>query len=127
MTVPDDARPRRVAARLAALSSGRGRLEAFSDGVMAIAITLLILDVKVPLAEEGRLAHDLAHQWPSYAAYVVTFLVIGIIWVNHHVLFERAAAVTRPIFYLNIFLLMGVAFLPFPTALLAEYLREAQN
>ena len=110
---------------LPGLSSGR--VEAFSDGVMAIAITLLILDVKVPVAGEGDLASKLAHQWPSYAAYAVTFLIIGIIWVNHHFLFDRVRAVTRAVLYLNILLLMGVAFLPFPTALLAEYLREDQN
>jgi uncharacterized membrane protein len=110
---------------LPGLSSGR--VEAFSDGVMAIAITLLILDVRVPVAEEGDLARALAHQWPSYAAYAVTFLIIGIMWVNHHFLFDRVRAVTRPLLYLNIGLLMGIAFLPFPTALLAEYLREDAN
>ena len=65
------------------------RVEAFSDGVLAIAITLLILDVKVPVAEEGDLAAKLAHQWPSYTAYALTFLVIGIMWVNHHYLFDQ--------------------------------------
>ena len=114
-----------MSAQLPGLSSGR--VEAFSDGVMAIAITLLILDVRVPVAEEGDLASKLAHQWPSYASYAVTFLIIGIIWVNHHFLFDRVRAVTRAVLYLNILLLMGVAFLPFPTALLAEYLREDQN
>ena len=104
-----------------------GRVEAFSDGVMAIAITLLILDVKVPLAAEGELTSKLAHQWPSYAAYAVTFLIIGIMWVNHHFMFDRVRAVTRSLLYLNILLLMGIAFLPFPTALLAEYLREDAN
>jgi uncharacterized membrane protein len=107
---------------------GRGRLEAFSDGVMAIAITLLILDVKVPLVEADQsLAAALGHQWPSYAAYVLTFFVIGIMWVNHHYLFDRVETVTRPLLFLNIFLLMSVAALPFPTALLAEYLRQPDN
>ena len=104
-----------------------GRLEAFSDGVLAIAITLLILEVKVPTAEEGDLGRALAHQWPSYAAYAVTFLIIGIMWVNHHYLFAQVGRVTRPLLFLNIFLLMTISFLPFPTALLAEYLREDQN
>jgi uncharacterized membrane protein len=104
-----------------------GRLEAFSDGVLAIAITLLILDVKVPDATEGQLPSKLARQWPSYTAYAVTFLIIGIIWVNHHYLFDRVRVVTRGVLYLNIILLMSVAFLPFPTALLAEYLREDRN
>jgi len=117
--------PDRPAAVRGVLSSNR--LEAFSDGVLAIAITLLILEVKVPVAEEGELASKLAHQWPSYAAYAITFLVIGIIWVNHHFLFGQIRAVDRPLLYLNIVLLLFVAFLPFPTALLAEYLREDQN
>jgi uncharacterized membrane protein len=105
-----------------------GRVEAFSDGVMAIAITLLILDVKVPKgAEEGRLAHELARQWPNYVTYAVTFAVIGIMWVNHHFLFHRVRVVTRPLLFLNIGLLMSISFLPFPTALLAEYLREDRN
>jgi uncharacterized membrane protein len=114
-----------MSSSLPGLSSGR--VEAFSDGVMAIAITLLILDVKVPTAGEGSLTRALAHQWPSYAAYAVTFLVIGIMWVNHHFLFDRVRAVTRALLYLNLLLLMGIAFLPFPTALLAEYLREDAN
>jgi uncharacterized membrane protein len=107
---------------------GRGRLEAFSDGVMAIAITLLILDVKVPDVDEGQsLSEALAHQWPSYAAYVLTFFVIGIMWVNHHYLFERVRVVTRSLLFLNILLLMAVAALPFPTALLATYLKQGDN
>lgn len=104
-----------------------GRLEAFSDGVLAIAITLLILDVKVPLAQEGDLGRDLARQWPSYATFAVSFLIIGIMWVNHHYLFAQVGRVTRPLLFLNIGLLMTISFLPFPTALLAEYLREDQN
>ena len=65
------------------------RLEAFSDGVFAIAITLLIIEVRVPDSKSGELARDLANQWPSYAAYLVSFVIIGIIWVNHHDIFER--------------------------------------
>jgi uncharacterized membrane protein len=103
---------------------GTNRLEAFSDGVLAIAITLLILEVKVPAAASGRLGHDLLHQWPSYASYVVSFAVIGIIWVNHHAMFERIARVSRTLLFLNLLLLMTVAFLPFPTALLAAYVNR---
>lgn len=102
------------------------RLEAFSDGVMAIAITLLVLDLSVPpreqLAEGETLAHALAHQWPSYAAYVVSFLVIGIIWVNHHALFGLIARVDRLTLFVNLLLLMVVSAIPFPTRLMAEYL-----
>src|SRR5690348_10458158 len=103
---------------------GRGRLEAFSDGVMAIAITLLILDVRATDVPDGELASVLVSTWPSYAAYALTFVVIGIMWVNHHYLFEQVGMVTRPLLFLNVFMLMAISFLPFPTSLLAEYLRE---
>ncbi|MGW4568834.1 TMEM175 family protein [Streptomyces sp. NPDC004561] len=102
-----------------------GRVEAFSDGVFAIAITLLVLDIKVPKAgEHGDLWQALGTQWPSYAAYVVSFLVIGIMWVNHHQLFSFVARVDRTLMFLNLLVLMVVAVVPWPTALLAEYLRE---
>jgi len=103
------------------------RTEAFSDGVFAIAITLLIIEVRVPDARAGHLAGDLANQWPSYAAYVVSFAIIGIIWVNHHDIFERITTVDRPLLFLNLLLLVTVAFLPFPTALLGEYIRKGDN
>ncbi|MGW0878081.1 TMEM175 family protein [Streptomyces sp. NPDC002671] len=102
-----------------------GRVEAFSDGVFAIAITLLILEIKVPkVGEHGGLWHALGGQWPSYAAYVVSFLVIGIMWVNHHQVFSYVARVDRTLMFLNLALLMVVAAIPWPTAMLAEYLRE---
>jgi len=100
------------------------RVELFSDAVLAIAITLLIIEVKVPHVEEGDLARALADQWPSYVAYALSFVIIGIMWVNHHGIFERVAHVDRPLLLLNLGLLMGIAFLPFPTALFADYLRE---
>lgn len=107
--------------------SETGRLEAFSDGVMAIAITLLVLDLVVPTreqlaAENASLGHALAALWPSYAAYVVSFLIIGIIWVNHHAVFKLVGRVDRRLLFTNLFLLMVVAAIPFPTRLLAEYL-----
>ena len=98
------------------------RVEAFSDGVLAIAITLLILEIRVPHAEEGGLASALAEQWPSYAAYAVSFAVIGIMWVNHHRIFHLVKAVDRPLLFINLLLLLFIAAIPFPTALLAEYL-----
>ncbi|MEV6113048.1 TMEM175 family protein [Streptomyces sp. NPDC052109] len=102
-----------------------GRVEAFSDGVFAIAITLLVLDIKVPRAGgNGGLWHAIGAQWPSYAAYAVSFLVIGIMWVNHHQLFSYVARVDRPLMFLNLLVLMVVAAVPWPTAMLAEYLRE---
>jgi uncharacterized membrane protein len=103
------------------------RTEAFSDGVFAIAITLLIIEVRPPDSGPGDLASDLANQWPSYAAYVVSFVVIGIIWVNHHQIFGRITTVDRPLLFLNLLLLLTVAFLPFPTALLGEYIRDGDN
>lgn len=101
-----------------------GRVEAFSDGVFAIAITLLVLEIKVPDDAGDRLWSALGAMWPSYAAYVVTFLVIGVMWVNHHTVFQCIARVDRKLLFLNLILLMGVAALPWPTAVVAEYLRE---
>ena len=102
-----------------------GRVEAFSDGVFAIAVTLLVLDIKVPkTAEGGSLWQALGAQWPSYAAYVVSFLVIGIMWVNHHQLFSYVARVDRKLMFLNLLVLMVGSAGPWPTAMLAEYLRE---
>jgi uncharacterized membrane protein len=100
------------------------RFDAFSDGVLAIAITLLVLEIKVPTASQGRLWHELGRLWPSYAAYAVSFLTIGIMWVNHHNLSRRLVAVDHGLVYANLGLLATVSFLPFPTAVLAEYLRD---
>jgi uncharacterized membrane protein len=101
----------------------KNRLEAFSDGVMAIAITLLILEIRVPEVEDGGLARAMAEQWPSYAAYLVSFAVIGIIWVNHHRILAYVAQVDRPLLFLNLLLLLFVAAIPFPTALVARYIK----
>ena len=105
------------------------RLEAFSDGVIAIAITLLVLDIKVPPTEgsHGSLAHALGQQWPSYAAYVISFLTIGIIWINHHAMIRRATRADHKLLTLNLFLLLTIGVLPFTTALMAEYLRADQG
>src|SRR5207253_4718071 len=105
--------------------SPTGRVEAFSDGVMAIAITLLVLDLKVPAVEDvasGQLAHALALRWPSYLAYLAAFLTIGIIWLNHRTLVDRIARFDARLHWLNLGLLLGVATLPFPTALVADYI-----
>ncbi|GAA2135920.1 hypothetical protein GCM10009760_15010 [Kitasatospora kazusensis] len=101
-----------------------GRVEAFSDGVFAIATTLLILDIHVPAGSGHELTAALAHQSPSYVAYVVSFLVIGVMWVNHHALFGLLAKVDRTLVFLNLLLLMVVAALPWPTALLAAHLQN---
>ena len=100
------------------------RVEAFSDGVLAIAITLLILEISVPDVKGDDLLDALGHQWPSYVAYVVSFLTIGIMWVNHHALFDHIRIVDRGLLFVNLFLLLAIAFVPFPTALLAAYVRS---
>jgi uncharacterized membrane protein len=100
------------------------RLETFSDGVIAIAITLLILEIDVPEDTHGELWSALLRQWPSYLAYLISFAVIGIIWVNHHGILALVARVDRPLLYLNLLLLLTVAGIPFPTALVAEHLQS---
>jgi uncharacterized membrane protein len=105
----------------------KGRIEAFSDGVFAIAITLLILEIKVPHPGERGLWHELAQLWPSYLAFFTSFLTIGIVWINHHAQFDRFAHVDRTLNFLNLFLLLWVSFVPFPTALVAEYLRDGNT
>jgi uncharacterized membrane protein len=97
------------------------RLEAFSDGVFAIAITLLILEIKVPHVDHGLWA-GLAALWPSYIAFVMSFAVILIMWVNHHELLRMVERVNYPIMLANGLLLLTVTFVPFPTAVLAEHL-----
>ena len=101
----------------------RGRLEAFSDGVFAIAITLLVLEIPVPDVEPGALPDALLDQWPSYAAYVVSFATIGIIWTNHHAVLGYVDRVDRSLLYLNLNVLLWIALIPWPTDLLAEYMQ----
>ena len=95
----------------------------FSDGVIAIAITLLVLQIEVPETEQGGLWDALLDQWPSYIAFIISFVVIGIMWVSHHSMFERIAAVDRGLLFINLILLLGIAFLPFPTNLVATYVQ----
>jgi uncharacterized membrane protein len=101
------------------------RLEAFSDGVFAIAITLLVLELNVPEGE--HLWEQLKDEWPSFAAFFVSFWVIGIIWVNHHGVLDHLARADRGVLYLNLLLLFTVVFIPFPTALLAEHLKPGEG
>jgi uncharacterized membrane protein len=104
------------------------RLEAFSDGVFAIAITLLVLEIHVPEPGSGEsLGHELLAQWPSYAAFVVSFLTIGIIWINHHAMVRRLRQADHSILIWNLLLLMTVSVLPFTTALMAAYLKESNG
>lgn len=106
----------------------KGRVEAFSDGVIAVAITLLALDLKVPdPSRTPSLAHSLGVQWPTYAAYVISFVTIGIIWINHHAMFRRLVSVDHSILMINIVLLLAIAVLPFSTALMADYLTASSG
>src|SRR5436305_13773041 len=94
-----------TSSRLAAMMD-KARLEAFSDGVIAIAATLLVLNIDVPDPAHGELARELGRQWPSYAAYAVSFITIGIIWINHHAMLSRLAAVDHSVLLLNLVLLL---------------------
>ncbi len=100
------------------------RVEAFSDGVFAIAITLLVLDLRVPEFESGRLLHDLVHLWGAYIAYVISFLYIGVIWLNHHNAFTRIHRIDQRLQWTNLGLLFTTALLPFPTAVLSSALQS---
>jgi TMEM175 potassium channel family protein len=103
-------------------------MEAFSDGVIAVAITLLVLNITVPEPRApGTLAHKLLTQWPAYAAYVTSFVTIGIIWINHHMMINRLRHVDRVIMTLNLLLLLWIGVLPFATNLLATYLKQGQG
>jgi uncharacterized membrane protein len=103
------------------------RVEAFSDGVFAIAITLLILSVGIERIPQGDLGKELPALWPAYVAYAVSFLTIGIMWVNHHSIFRHFARVDRPLLLLNVLLLMLIAFVPFPTRVVAEFARSGAD
>jgi uncharacterized membrane protein len=105
------------------VASETARIEAFSDGVFAIAVTLLILEVKIPAAGSGRLGSLLLHQWPSYLAFLLSFAFIGIMWINHHRMFNHIRRADEGLLILNLLLLLGVTAVPFPTAVLAVNLR----
>ena len=102
----------------------KGRAEAFSDGVLAVAITLLALDLHVEATGHGTLVHQLGQAWPSFVAYVVSFFVIGVIWVNHHAMFALIDQVDRVLLFENLVLLMFVVTLPFTTSTLADFIPE---
>jgi uncharacterized membrane protein len=109
-----------------AASVGKARLEAFSDGVFAIAITLLVLTIPAPnnFQHLGRALRD---QWPAYAAYLVSFAVIGIMWLNHHTVFGHFERVDRSLVYLNLALLATVVFVPYPTGIFGEALQHGEG
>jgi len=103
----------------------KGRLEAFSDGVFAIAITLLVLEIAVPTVAGGHLLSELLHERPTYLAYFVAFMTIGVVWIEHSALTEALDHVDAGFQRLNLLLLLLVGFLPFPTRVMEEYLSRA--
>lgn len=104
----------------------KARLEAFSDGIFAIAITLLVLTVSQP-SNYHDLGHQLASRWPSFAAYAVSFAVIGIMWLNHHSIFSHIGQIDRGLVLCNLTLLITIAFLPYPTGVFGQALREGSG
>jgi uncharacterized membrane protein len=115
-----------AAANTASVSTNR--LEAFSDGVFAVAITLLVLEIRVPApGGASTLGHELLAQWPQYAAYVISFTTIGIIWINHHAAIDRLREADHTILMINLLLLLTVGLLPFATDVMATYLKESRG
>jgi uncharacterized membrane protein len=103
----------------------KNRLEAFSDGVFAIAITLLVIEIHPPTLAEGEsLAQGLWEQWPNYLGYLLSFLVLGVMWLNHHRIFEPAKRIDGIVLVLNLNLLLWAVLIPFPTAVVADFLRD---
>lgn len=103
------------------------RVEAFSDGVFAVAITLLVLQFIVPDVQSGKLLSALLGQWPQLVTYVASFLTVGVVWVNHHAFFRGLRAVDRTIQFINLVLLLAVVLVPYPTELLGRYLNSGAN
>jgi uncharacterized membrane protein len=125
MTSRPEAAPEAGPPAATELLAHTSRVEAFSDGVMAIAITLLVLEVKLP-GGDAPLLHQLLHAWPSYFAYLVSFLTIGIIWLNHHAFFLKIHRIDQRLQWWNLMLLLFVSFLPFPTKVLAEHIESGR-
>jgi len=103
------------------------RIEAFSDGVFAVAITLLVFNLKVPDIINGHLGRELGHQWPSYLAYFISFFSIGICWVNHHSILDRVAMADRELLFINLALLLGIVSIPFTTSLGAIWYKQGSD
>lgn len=101
------------------------RIEAFSDGVFAIAITLLVLDISIPTTDFDHLWRAIGDEWPAYVAYVTSFWTIGGLWIVHHGIFRRMRYADQQVMLLNLLLLMLVSFLPFPTSLVADALKQS--
>jgi TMEM175 potassium channel family protein len=107
------------------MEPGTSRMEAFSDGVFAIAATLLVLEFSIDTGlRADPLGDQLLHLWPSYLAYLTSFITIGIIWMNHHHAVSMMGRTDRTFLFINNLLLLTVAFLPFPTKLVAQFLQS---
>ena len=100
-----------------------GRTEAFSDGVLGVAITLLVLDINVPQSQVKHFWYSIGHLWPTYLAYLTSFATIGGLWLAHHGILARLRQLDRTVMSINLALLLAASFLPFPTKLMAESLR----
>ena len=100
------------------------RVEAFSDGVFAVAITLLVLQFAVPQVQSGHLLGSLLDQWPQLVTFIASFLTVGVVWVNHHAVFKGLRKVDRTIQFINLVLLLMVVLVPYPTQLLGHYLNS---
>ena len=103
------------------------RVETFSDAVMAIVLTLLVLELRVPPHEPGRLPDALPQMWPSVVAFLISFLRVSVIWLNHHDIYARIRRVDRPLLVMNLWLLLNCTILPVPTAILADALRTGEK
>jgi uncharacterized membrane protein len=103
------------------------RVEAFSDGVLAIAITLLVLEISIEPEQYDHLARALVNEWPSYLAYVTSFFTVGSVWIAHHDLFARLKYIDPVLLRLNLVLLLAAAFLPFPTAVLSQSFEAGES
>ncbi|MCF3965465.1 TMEM175 family protein [Streptomyces fuscigenes] len=107
--------------------SDTSRVEAFSDGVFAIVITLLVLDLRLPEHRPGELFHALLAEWSAYVAFLVSFAYVGVLWVNHHALFHRVRHMDSGLLWINVAILLSAVIVPFPAAVLGDALAEGSR